>query len=250
MDQRADQHPDFDGGHADARSDHAEQQEKCCRATFVERADAAVAVLNELAAGAKATFLRQSKQVLLTTVCMVYGAINEIEAANNGAQFLADRGVTPHGNNKNPYQPYVLAFTKGTPAWARSSVCKYAQVIAVARNRQILPERFEAWLKTRTIDQIRAEFRSMLTERCKAERDALVGKVLVDPELEPEKAPVLPGTPITIGHAGLKLAAIKILDRERGDFRVIGILPHGPNAVMEIILKAAEAAAQAGEKSE
>jgi hypothetical protein len=232
-----------DGTQAGARPDQSEQEEKCRRATFVERADNAVAGLKELATNAKDAFFRRSKQALLTAVCLIYGAICEIENANGGAQFLADRGVVPHGNSENPQQPLVLAFTKDAGGWARSGVCKYAQVIAVARHHQIAPDDFEAWFSTRTIGDARAEYRRITTERRKMLREALIAKILINPEKEPEKAPILPGTSVTKGHTGLKLLVVNVLDDVSGNYRELGMLPHAPEEVMEIVEAAAKKAA-------
>jgi hypothetical protein len=153
--------------------------------------------------------------------------------------------VVPHGNSDNPQQPLVLAFAKAAGGWARSGVCKYAQVIAVARHHQIAPDDFEAWFSTRTIGDARAEYQRITTERRETQREALIAKILIDPEKEPEKAPILPGTPVTKGHKGFKLLVINVLDEQSGDHVELGVLPHAPKEVMEIVEAAAEKATSA-----
>jgi len=78
----------------------------------------------------------------------------------------------------------------------------------LAYHKGIPPEEFQKWLKDNGIEKACAEYRRIMRELDKAERDKQIDKVLVDPKKEPDKAPLLPATPITGGCVGLKLAVV------------------------------------------
>jgi hypothetical protein len=233
---------DLGRNYADDRSERVQRDDECCRATFIPRAEEAVAALNKLAASAQDELVRTSKRALLTAVCLIYGAIRKIKDNASGAEYLASRNVSPHGNTDNWCQPYVKAFTQGTGSWARSAICKYGQVVAVGIHHNVPAEQFENWLSTRTIGQARAEYQSIVRERRKGERNAKLRKILIDPEEEPEKAPLMSATPLTIGHVGSKLAVLDLVADGSGKFRVTGILPYAGKAVTDIVMTAAEEA--------
>lgn len=228
------------GNHADGRSEHHQRDDKCCRATFIQRAEEAVVALNKLAASVQDELVRTSKRALLTAVCLIYGAIREIKDNGTGAEYLASRNVSPHGNTDNWCQPYVKAFTQGTGSWARSAICKYSQVIAVGIHHNVPAEEFEEWLSARTIGEARAEYQSIVRERRNAERHEKLRKIVIDPEEAPEKAPLVSATPLTIGHIGPKLAVLDLVADGSGRFRVTGILPYVGKAVTDIVMTAAE----------
>ena len=218
------------------RTDHsAEREDNCCSATLVASADDAIAALNDIVTGTVDKVAYRTRKALRSAVILIYSAICEL-IRDGGAEFLATRGVKAHGNTDNPYQPYMRAFTKETHAWVRSAVCKYAQVFWLAQHLNIPPGNFGAWLETQTVEGACAEYRQLMRERRRSERNEKLAKVLVDPEKEPEKAPLLSGTPVTLGCKGLKLAVVNCVSDGSGNFRLLGILHHDHDAIVELVL--------------
>ncbi|MCK1597949.1 hypothetical protein [Bradyrhizobium sp. 164] len=176
------------------------------------------------------------------TVALIYTAYCAISAAGSQAQFLAERQIKVHGSTKNECYPIFRAFTRTAHPWLRDRVCKYAQVAALAVHQQVASEAFPDWLKRHPIEKACREYRRIMRERTKSERNEHLQRVwqfLVDPRKEPERAPMVPATPITPGHVGLKLAVVDFTHDGSGNFRVLGIMPHDADAVMRMALTAA-----------
>ena len=176
------------------------------------------------------------------TVAVIYSAYCAIAATGSQAQFLAERQIKVHGSTKNDCYPVFRAFTRSAHPWLRDRVCKYAQVVALAVNQKVAPEAFPDWLKRHPIEKACREYRRIMREQTKSERDEHLQRVwqfLVDPKNEPEKAPIVPATPITPGYVGLKLAVVDFTHDGCGNFRVLGIMPHDADAVMRMALTAA-----------
>jgi len=210
--------------------------ENVAQATIVERADNCVAALNELVVATLDKATHNTKKALRTTVSTIYGAVCEFDRTKSGAQFLADRRVKAHGNTANPYQPYLRAFTRGTHSVVRGAVCKYSQVIALARHQNVDAENFDSWFAAHPIEKACAEFRRLTRKLRESQRDDLIRRVLVDPKTAPDKAPLLGATPITPGFTGWKLAVLDFASDGSGDFRLLGVLSHDKDAVMRIVL--------------
>lgn len=176
------------------------------------------------------------------TVAVIYTAYCAIAATGSQPQFLAERQIKVHGSTKNDCYPVFRAFTRTAHPWLRDRVCKYAQVAALAVHEKVVPEAFPDWLKCHPIEKACREYRRILRERSKSERNEHLQRVwrfLVDPKKEPEKAPIVPATPITPGYVGLKLAVVDFTHDGSGNFRVLGIMPHDADAVMRMALTAA-----------
>jgi hypothetical protein len=176
------------------------------------------------------------------TVAVIYTAYCAISATGSQAQFLAERQIKVHGSTKNDCYPIFRAFTRTAHPWLRDRVCKYAQVAALAVHEKVAPETFPDWLKRHPIEKACREYRRIMRDRNKSERYEHLQRVwqfLVDPRKEPEKAPIIPATPITPGYVGLKLAVLDFSHDGSGDFRVLGIMPHDADAVMRMALTAA-----------
>ena len=176
------------------------------------------------------------------TVAVIYTAYCAISATGSQAQFLAERQIKIHGSTKNDCYPIFRAFTRTAHPWLRDRVCKYAQVAALAVHEKVAPEAFPDWLKRHPIEEACREYRRILREQTKSERNEHLQRVwqfLVDPRKEPEKAPIMPATPITPGYVGLKLAVLDFSPDGSGDFRVLEVMPHDADAVMRMALTAA-----------
>jgi hypothetical protein len=177
------------------------------------------------------------------TVAVIYTAYCAISATGSQAQFLAERQIKVHGSTKNDCYPIFRAFTRTAHPWLRDRVCKYAQVAALAVYQKVAPEAFPDWLKRNPIEKACGEYRRIMRERNKSERNEHLQRVwefLVDPKKEPEKAPITPATPITPGYVGLKLAVLEFTHDGSGDFRVLGIMQHDADAVMRMAMTAAD----------
>lgn len=61
------------------------------------------------------------------------------------AAFLAERGVKPHGNTKNPHQPLTRALFSKVKR-CRSDVARFAATFALAVTRNVQPKDFLEWL--------------------------------------------------------------------------------------------------------
>ena len=176
------------------------------------------------------------------TVAVIYTAYCAIAATGSQAQFLADRQIKVHGSTKNACYPVFRAFTRTAHPWLRDRVCKYAQVAALAVHEKVAPEKFPDWLKRNPIEKACREYRRIMRERSKLERNEHLQRVwefLVDPRKEPEKAPIVPATPITPSYVGLKLTVVDFTHDGSGNFRVLGIMPQDADAVMRMALTAA-----------
>jgi hypothetical protein len=175
-------------------------------------------------------------------VAGIYRAYCAIAAIGGQAQFLAERGIKVHGGTKNDCYPIFSAFTKGSHPWLRDRVCKYAEVAALAIHQNVQPEAFPDWLKRHPIEKACAEYRSIMREPGKSKHNdeqERVSEFLVDPKKEPDKAPIIPATPVTPGYVGLKLAVLDFSNDGSGNFRVLGIMPHEVGAVMRMVMTAA-----------
>lgn len=167
-------------------------------------------------------------------VAGIYTAYCAIEATGHREQFLAERGIKIHGNTQNECYPVFRAFTNKVHSWLRDRVCKYATVAALARHQNVSPDDFPEWLKRHPIEIACNEYRQIKAELEEAKRRTFV----VDARKEPEKAPAIPATPITLGHVGLKLGVLDFAKDGSGEFRVLGILPHERNAVLRMVMTA------------
>jgi hypothetical protein len=119
------------------------------------------------------------------------------------------------------------------------------EVGALALHENVAPEAFPDWLKRHPIEEACTRYRQIMRERKKAKRDDELQRAwefLVDPKKEPGNAPVRPATPVTSGYAGLKLAVLDFSKDGSGDFCVLGILPHKRDAVMRLVMTAADKA--------
>lgn len=228
---------DDSGATGSARDDN------CCSATknAIEQADRAVRACNDVVVPEMEKLARKAR--FETVVIPVYAAAYMIVSNNDITEFLAEREVKTHGNVKNIFSPITVGFTKGTHPLLRDRLCKYSATMWLAYHKGIPPEEFQKWLKDNGIEKACAEYRRIMRELDKAERDKQIDKVLVDPKKEPDKAPLLPATPITGGCVGLKLAVVDFTLDGMGEFRLLGILPHDRDAVMRIVAAAAEAKA-------
>ncbi len=236
-----------ENGEASAEtSSGPDQAEMLLQATSaIAFADEAVLACGETFEAVLQKASRKVQGQVNTALVAIYGAILRIEQLNNGAQFLDQRGIKAHGNVTNPYQPYLRAFTKRADPLVRSKICKYAQVVALARHENVAADDIGDWLKAHPIEEACREYRRIVREQSNSQRDAerrRASAILVDPKKEPDKAPLLSATPITPGYTGLKLAVVDFANDGSGDFRLLGILPHERDAVMRMVMTAASKA--------
>lgn len=231
----SDQH-DCDRVHAeDGRCDYGNTEnvaESNKMELAIAGADSAIRACNEL-------FLAEIEVAVRTVptstiVASIYAAYCAIETAGGRERFLAERGIKIHGNTKNECYPVFQAFTKKMHSWLRDRVCKYATVAALARHQNVSPEDFLDWQKRHPVEIACEEYRKIKAKLDKAKRRAF----MIDPGKEPDKAPLLSGTPITSGQVGLKLGVLELVKDGSGDFRVLGVLPHDHKAVMRIVAAA------------
>lgn len=166
-----------------------------------------------------------------TIVASIYAAYCAIEAAGGREAFLAERGIKIHGNTKNECYPVFQAFTKTSHAWLRDRVCKYATVAALARHENVSADDFPEWQKRHPVEVACDKYRKIKAELNEAKRCAL----MIDPKKEPDKVPLMPATPITVGCLGLRLGVIEFAKDGSGDFFVLGVLPHDRTAVMRVV---------------
>jgi hypothetical protein len=195
----------------------------------IEGADEAIRACNERLL----TEIEAAGHVLPTgtIVARIYTAYCAIEGGGGQEQFLAERGIKIHGNTKNACYPVFQAFTKKAHSWLRDRVCKYATVAALARHENVSPGDFPEWQKRHPVEVACEEYRKIKSELNKAKRRAF----MIDPKKEPDKAPLLPATPITVARLGLRLGVIEFAKDGSGDFRLLGVLPHDRGAVMRIV---------------
>lgn len=170
-----------------------------------------------------------------TVVTALYPAAYMLELTNSTAEFLAERKVKPHGNVKNVFSLVLRGFTQGIHPLLRDRLSKSAAVIGLAYHQGVPPDEFSSWLKHHPLEKACNEYRRIIRERQKSRDDDLVSKILVDPAKEPDKAPLLPATPITWGHVGLKLAVVQFEPDGNGNFWVRAILHHNEDDVMTIV---------------
>jgi hypothetical protein len=223
------------------------EEELLLKATSaIELADKAVLACEETVA---AVFEQASDEVhdlLGKALVTIYTAVSRIEHSGGGAQFLADRGVKVHGNVKNPYQPYLRAFTKKAHPWVRGKICKCAAVIGLARHENVSADEIGAWLKTHPVEMACSEYRRIMRARSNAQPNDQMHRanaIIVDRKKEPEMAPLLPATPITPHYAGIKLAIVDFADDGSGDYYLLGILAHNEKAIWRMVLSASSKAA-------
>ncbi|MCX7321291.1 MAG: hypothetical protein NT113_18020 [Hyphomicrobiales bacterium] len=235
--QHARDHLDADDiGYTESNIDNVAQAAKL----MIAEADRAVQSCNEVLHDQLAKVGR--KVPTENIVAVIYTAYCAIAVTGSQAQFLADRHIKVHGSTKNDCYPVFQAFTRSAHPWLRDRVCKYAQVAALAFHEKVAPETFPDWLKRNPIEKACREYRRIMRERSRSERNEHLQRVwefLVDPKKEPDKAPIVPATPITPGYAGVKLAVIDFAHDGSGNFRVLGIMPHDADAVMRMALTVA-----------
>lgn len=228
-----------DAGDVGSDGDNAENVAQAAKLMIAE-ADRAVQSCNEVLRDQLEKVGR--KVPTEKTVALIYTAYCAIAATGSQAQFLAERQIKVHGSTKNDCYPVFRAFTRTSHPWLRDRVCKYAQVAALAVHGKVAPETFPDWLKRNPIEKACREYRRIMRDRNKSERDEHLQRVwefLVDPKKEPEKAPIVAATPITPGYVGLKLAVVDFTHDGSGNFRVLGIMPQDADAVMRMALTAA-----------
>ncbi|MBX9847426.1 MAG: hypothetical protein K2Z80_37175 [Xanthobacteraceae bacterium] len=184
----------------------------------IAEADKAVRICNDAVVTAMDKLARKARyqDVLIP----LYAASYLIEASNGRIEFLGQRGIKPHGNVKNIFSPIVLAFTKNAHPLLRDRMCKYAQVIWLAGHENVAPDEFPAWLKSHPTEKACAEYRRIMHQRQKAKHDdEQISRVLIDPGKQPEKAPLLPATPITWGYPSCDTAIEGSAQRDRRTVR-------------------------------
>ena len=215
------------------------EEELLLKATSaIDRADKAVLACEETVA---AVFEQAADEVhgrLGTALVTIYTAVCVIEHFGGGAKFLADRGIKPHGNVKNPYQPYLRAFTEKAHPWVRGKLCKHAAVIGLARHENVSADDIGIWLKTHTVEKACREYRRIMRARNNSQRDEQMPRanaIIVDRKKEPDMAPLLPATPITPRYAGIKLAVVDFADDGSGHYYLLGILPHNEKAIWRMV---------------
>lgn len=203
----------------------------------IAQADEAVRACNEVVVPELEKLARKARfeRVLIP----LYAAAYVIITTNSAAEFLAARQVKSHGNVKNIFSSILVGFAKFAHPLVRGRLCKYAAVIGLAYHENVAPVDFAAWLKTHPIEKACVEYRRTMHKLKQTRRDEQIRKILVSPKQEPDKAPLMPATPITWGHVGLKLAVVDFTIDGKGDFHLLGILPHDRDEVMEIVTAAA-----------
>ena len=240
---QADQH-DRDRPQADHDDTEDDGNENVARSTktLIADADKSVRSCNDILTDGLVKIGR--KLPTEKAVTGIYRAYCAITATDGQAKFLAERQIKVHGSTKNACYPIFRAFTKGAHPWLRDRVCKYAEVAALAIHENVSAEAFPDWLKRHPIEKACAEYRRIMREREKSKRNDEQQRIwdfLVDPK-DPDRAPIIPATPITPGHVGIKLAVLEFSDDGSGDFRVLGIMPHEADAVMRMVMTAASKA--------
>lgn len=224
------------------QDEHQEEGKNAAQATneTIAEADRAVASCNDILHDQLEKVGR--KVPTERTVAVIYTAYHAIVAAGAQTQFLAERKVKVHGATRNPCYPVFRAFTKTAHPWLRDRVCKYAQIAALAIHENVSPEAFPDWLKARPVEKACSDYRRIMRERDGSRRDEewrRVSEVLVDPREQPDKAPIIAATPLTPGYVGVKLGVLDFAQDGSGDFRLLGIMPHEPDAVMRMVKTAA-----------
>jgi hypothetical protein len=229
--------------HADDASAGAEfghdEDENVAQATFeISLADKAVAACNEIIVVTLNNAGHRAEASFGTATVAIYRAVRTIEASGIGPRFLADRKIKIHGNTRNAYQPYVRAFAKRAHPFLRSKLCKLAEVVGLACHENVPPDEFAAWLKNHPVEQACKEYRRIMREQSNSRYDKATRRIkelLIDPEKEPDKTPLRAATPLTQGLVGFKLLVAALVPDGRGDFRVLGPLPHEEDEVMRIV---------------
>jgi hypothetical protein len=238
MHTRRDSTDHADNASADSALGH-DEDENVAQATFeISLADEAVAACNEIIVETLNNAGHKAEASLGTATAAIYSAIRTIEASGIGPRFLADRKIKIHGNTRNPYQPYFRAFAKRTHPFLRSRLCKQAEVVGLACHENVPPDEFAAWLKNHPVEQACKEYRGIMREQSNAKHDKATRRIkelLIDPEKEPDKTPLRAATPLTRGLVGVKVFVAALVPDGRGDFRVLGALPHEEDEVMRIV---------------
>jgi hypothetical protein len=228
--------------HDDTEDDHNENGAQATKMLIAD-ADKSVSSCNDILTDGLVKIGRKLPTEKVVTG--IYRAYCAITATGEQAQFLAERQIKIHGSTKNECYPIFRAFTKGAHPWLRNRVCKYAEVAALATHENVSAEAFPDWLKRHPIEKACAEYRRITRDREKSKRNDEQQRswdFLVDPKKDPDRAPIIPATPITPGYAGIKLAVLWFSDDGSGDFRVLGIMPHEADAVMRMVMTAASKA--------
>lgn len=215
------------------------EDENVAQATFeISLADKAVAACNEIIVETLNNAGHKAEASFGTATVAIYRAVRTIEASGIGPRFLADRKIKIHGNTRNTYQPYFRAFAKRTHPFLRSKLCKQAEVIGLACHENVAPDDFAAWLKNHPVEQACKEYRRIMRDQSNSKHDEAtrrVKEILIDPAKQPDKAPLRGATPITGRLIGIKLAVVEFVPDGRGDFRLLGVLPHDADEVMRIV---------------
>lgn len=102
-------------------------------------------------------------------VAAIYAAAVALEEAKRIEEFLSERQVRRHGNARNPYQRFVRAFVINSHPMTRSSLCKTAAVIALARLHRVAPAGFAAWRKAWPVEKAATAYRKALRANKKSE---------------------------------------------------------------------------------
>jgi hypothetical protein len=242
--------------HSDAQADDAsagpsfgrDDDANVAQATFaIKVADKAVLACDEIFVATLNNAARKAETSLGTAMVAIYRAVRTIEASGIGPRFLAERKVKVHGNTRNAYQPYFRAFAKRAHPFLRSKLCKQAEVIGLACHENVAPDDFAEWLNTHPVEQACKEFRRITREKSNSKHNKATRRIkelLIDPEKEPDKTPLRAATPLTQGMVGVKLFVAALVPDGRGDFRVLGTLPHEEDEVMRIVEAAMAGAKQ------
>lgn len=209
---------------------------------LIRDADEAVRACNEAFSLELDNVARKTAPRLGTASVAIYKAVCAFDANNSGAAFIAERKVKVHGNTTNPYYGYVLGFSNYTHPLLRNKLCKFAAAVGLARHENVPPDDFAAWLKNHPVEQACKEYRRVMREQSNSRHDKATRRIkelLVDPAKEPNKAPLRGATPLTVGHVGAKVFVVECVADGRGDFHVLGVMPHDAEAVMHIVEAAA-----------
>lgn len=238
---RAAQH-DPDRHQADHDDIEGDRNENGAQATkrLISDADKSVSCCNDILTDSLVKIGR--KLPTEKAITGIYRAYCAITATGSQAEFLAERQIKIHGSTKNECYPIFRAFTKGAHPWLRNRVCKYAEVAALATHEGVSPEAFPDWLKRHPIEKACAEYRRIVRDREKSKRNDEQQRIwdyLVNPRKDPDRAPMIAATPITPGYTGMKLAVLEFSYDGSGEFQVLGIMPHEADAVIRMVMTAA-----------
>lgn len=210
--------------------------------TYVADIDRAIRTVDDVEIETEQSKLPSSYSAL----ALLFALLIRVTALVPLPRFFAIMGIDAHGNAKNPVQPAVAWFWRNYEGgYVRQTVWRWSAVLAVALESKISVEEFPSWVATNGIEKLvrtyqQAASRSK-TEADIAAEEAIAGRVCA----HGDDAPVMPATRVTVGKdPGRRLAIIDVLPE--GGFRVLTVLPAGPDQIRKMLVSEARKRAARG----